>query len=66
MQIETKYAKSSDIHVAYQVVGQGPINLVLLMGWVSHLDYGWEGPSLTLNWVVRVQQARTGVLRQAQ
>ncbi len=46
MQIETKYAKSGDVHVAYQVVGQGAIDLVLLMGWVSHLEYGWEGPSL--------------------
>jgi pimeloyl-ACP methyl ester carboxylesterase len=46
MQIETRYAKSGEVHVAYQVVGDGPIDLVLLMGWVSHLEYGWEGPSL--------------------
>jgi pimeloyl-ACP methyl ester carboxylesterase/class 3 adenylate cyclase/DNA-binding CsgD family transcriptional regulator len=44
--VETRYARAGDVHIAYQVVGQGPIDLVLLMGWVSHLEYGWEGPSL--------------------
>jgi hypothetical protein len=43
MPVETKYAKSGDIHIAYQVVGQGPIDLVLLMGGVSHLEYGLGG-----------------------
>lgn len=42
---ETKYAKSDDLHIAYQVVGEGPLDLVFVMGWVSHLDYLWEGPS---------------------
>jgi pimeloyl-ACP methyl ester carboxylesterase len=46
MPVETKYTKGGDVHVAYQVVGHGPIDLVLLMGWVSHLEYGWEGPAL--------------------
>ena len=46
MQIETRYAKSGDVHIAYQVVGQGPIDLVHVIGWVSHLEYGWESPSL--------------------
>jgi pimeloyl-ACP methyl ester carboxylesterase/DNA-binding CsgD family transcriptional regulator len=42
---ETKYAKSGDVHIAYQVVGDGPIDLVFVMGWVSHLEYLWEGPA---------------------
>jgi pimeloyl-ACP methyl ester carboxylesterase len=40
----TKYARSGDVHVAYQVVGEGSRNLVLVPGWVSHLEYAWEEP----------------------
>jgi pimeloyl-ACP methyl ester carboxylesterase/DNA-binding CsgD family transcriptional regulator len=46
MPIQTKYAKSGDVHIAYQVVGDGPIDLVHVIGWVSHLEYGWENPSM--------------------
>ncbi len=45
MQPETRYAKSGDVHIAYQVVGGGALDLVFVMGWVSHLDYFWEEPS---------------------
>lgn len=41
----TKYARSGDINIAYQVVGSGALDLVFVMGWVSHLDYFWEEPS---------------------
>ena len=34
----TRYAKSGDVHVAYQVFGEGPINLVFVPGFVSHID----------------------------
>jgi pimeloyl-ACP methyl ester carboxylesterase/class 3 adenylate cyclase/DNA-binding CsgD family transcriptional regulator len=44
MQRETRYAKSGDVNIAYQVVGQGPLDLVFVMGWVSHLDWFWEEP----------------------
>ncbi len=43
----TKYAKSGDVHIAYQVVGEGPQNLVLVPGWVSHVEYAWEDPSFS-------------------
>jgi pimeloyl-ACP methyl ester carboxylesterase len=42
---ETHYAKSGDVHIAYQVVGDGPIDLVEVPGWISHLEYSWEEPS---------------------
>jgi len=42
----TKYAKSGDINIAYQVIGDGPVDIVYVPGWVSHLEYGWEEPSL--------------------
>lgn len=43
---ETRYAKSGDVHVAYQVFGSGDIDLLLAPGWVSHLEHSWEEPSL--------------------
>ena len=39
---ETRYAKSGDIHIAYQVWGAGPRNLVFLPGWISHVELMWE------------------------
>ncbi len=45
MQPETKYAKSGRVNIAYQVLGNGALDLVFVMGWVSHLDYFWEEPS---------------------
>jgi pimeloyl-ACP methyl ester carboxylesterase/DNA-binding winged helix-turn-helix (wHTH) protein len=41
----TRYARSGDINIAYQVLGEGDIDLVFVMGWVSHLDYFWTEPS---------------------
>jgi hypothetical protein len=41
---ETRYAKSGDVHIAYQVIGEGPLDLVVVPGWVSHLEYQWEEP----------------------
>lgn len=43
--LETRYVQSGDANIAYQVVGNGPIDLVFVMGWVSHLDHFWEEPS---------------------
>jgi pimeloyl-ACP methyl ester carboxylesterase/DNA-binding CsgD family transcriptional regulator/class 3 adenylate cyclase len=41
-----KYARSGDVNIAFQVVGEGPIDLVLVLGWVSHLAYVWELPAV--------------------
>lgn len=38
----TQYAQSGDYNIAYQVLGDGPIDLVFVMGWVSHLEYFWR------------------------
>jgi class 3 adenylate cyclase len=40
----TQYATSGDVHVAYQVTGAGPIDMVLAPGTVSHLGLDWERP----------------------
>jgi pimeloyl-ACP methyl ester carboxylesterase len=45
MEPETRYANSGEVHIAYQVVGDGPLDLVLVPGFISHLDGWWEEPS---------------------
>ena len=44
MQPATKYVKSGGVSIAYQVVGQGSIDLVFVPGILSHLDLWWEEP----------------------
>ena len=46
MQPQTRYTKSGDINIAYQVVGSGPFDLVYVPGWVSHVEESWEEPTL--------------------
>lgn len=42
---ETRYAKTVDgVHIAYQVVGEGPIDLVFVSGWISNVDLNWMFP----------------------
>jgi pimeloyl-ACP methyl ester carboxylesterase len=42
----TKYANSGGVSIAYQVLGDGPLDLVLVPGWVSNLDAFWEEPAV--------------------
>jgi len=41
---ETRYAKSGDVNIAYQVVGEGPFDLVYVAGWLSNIELIWEHP----------------------
>jgi class 3 adenylate cyclase len=41
-----RYAQSGDVHIAYQVVGEDERDLVLVQGFMSHLDLAWENPEL--------------------
>lgn len=43
---ETHYAKSGDLHIAYQTVGNGPFDLVFVHGWISHIEHLWEEPRI--------------------
>ncbi len=40
-----EYARSGDVHIAYQVVGSGPIDIVFVEGFVTNLHVQWEEPS---------------------
>jgi len=39
---ETKYARSGEVHIAYQVFGDGDLDIVLVNGYVTHLELVWE------------------------
>jgi class 3 adenylate cyclase/pimeloyl-ACP methyl ester carboxylesterase len=41
---ETQYAKKGDAHIAYQVVGEAPLDLVLVSTWFSHVEARWDLP----------------------
>jgi pimeloyl-ACP methyl ester carboxylesterase len=42
----TRYAKSGDVSIAYQVIGDGPLDLVYVPGWISNVEMTWEEPSV--------------------
>ena len=44
---QTRYALSGEVSIAYQVFGEGGLDLVLAMPWVSNLDLQWESPLLS-------------------
>ena len=46
MPVDTHYARSGDLRIAYQVVGDGPIDLVFVPGFISNLELYWEEPTL--------------------
>ena len=45
MTTETRYAKSGDTHIAFQVTGKGDRDLVFVPGFVSHLEGDWDNPA---------------------
>ncbi len=45
MKPRTRYAKSGNVNIAYQVFGDGARDLVYVPGWVTHVEYAWEEPS---------------------
>jgi pimeloyl-ACP methyl ester carboxylesterase len=42
----TRYAHSDEVSIAYQVLGDGPIDLALVLGFATHLDMQWEAPPM--------------------
>jgi len=40
----TRYVKSDDVHVAYQVIGDGPVDVLWVPGFVSHMEAAWQNP----------------------
>ncbi len=46
MQPKTQYVRSGEVHIAYQVVGNGPLDIIYVPGWLSHVELAWELPDL--------------------
>src|SRR5262249_9347840 len=46
MSREIRYARSGDVNIAYQVVGSGPRDIVVVWGWVSNIETMWEEPTV--------------------
>src|SRR5215216_1002070 len=42
---ETRYAKSGELNIAYQVFGDSPLDLIYVPGWISNVELNWEEPS---------------------
>ena len=40
----TQYTKSGNVSIAYQALGNGPIDLVYAQGWITNVEYAWENP----------------------
>jgi class 3 adenylate cyclase len=45
MELETRYARSGDVNIAYQVTGEGPYDQVFIPGYVTHLELAWKLPA---------------------
>ena len=43
---ETRYARLGDLHLAYQVLGEGPPDILLLDQWFGHVEAQWDVPPL--------------------
>jgi hypothetical protein len=53
MQPEIRYAKSGDVHIAYQVFGAGSLDLVYIPGFISNIETYWERPEFAA-WLHRI------------
>ena len=62
---EIRFAKSGDVHIAYQVIGDGPVDLVFIFDWIWNLELQWENP-LCVRFLERLSSfSRLLALRQA-
>lgn len=43
---ETRYARSGELHIAYQVIGEGPVDLLYVPSWISQVEHMWDEPSV--------------------
>lgn len=42
--LPVQYAANSDVHIAYQIIGEGPVDILFIHGFISHLELAWENP----------------------
>ena len=61
MQATIRYAKSGPVHVAYQVFGDGAVDLVFVPGFISHLEHWWSEPAHA-RWLHRLGESARVIL----
>jgi hypothetical protein len=57
---EIRYAKSGDVHIAYQSFGQGADNIVIIPGFISHIEHVWDSPDQT-RWLNHWREERASL-----
>src|SRR5262249_34539719 len=58
MQPVTRYARSGDVHIAYQVFGEGPLNLIIVPGFVSNVEHYLGEPDMARSLLHKASYAR--------
>lgn len=61
MKPDISYARNGDVALAYQILGDGPNDLLLLIGYLSNLEYAWEYPSMAA-FLTRLRHGRRLIL----
>jgi pimeloyl-ACP methyl ester carboxylesterase len=46
MKPDVHYARNGDVALAYQVIGDAPTDMIVVIGYLSNLEYAWEIPSM--------------------
>ena len=44
MSVPTRYARNGDVNLAYQVHGDGPVDLLFVSAYINHVEHVWENP----------------------
>ncbi len=52
---ETRYARSGELHIAYQTVGEGPLDVLWVPNWIWQMEHVWEQP-----WIARLLRRVSG------
>lgn len=50
---KTQYARSGDVHIAYKVFGEGRLDLIFVLGFISNVNNDWEAPDFA-RWLLRL------------
>ena len=58
---QTRYAKSGNVHIAYQVYGNGPVHMIMVPGFVSHIENYWDSPAVA-DWLIKLGEYATVTL----
>jgi hypothetical protein len=54
---EIRYAKSGDVHIAYQVFGNGP-GIIIIPGFISHIEHSWDSPDKAWRELLQAHDAK--------